>query len=192
MATIGLRDLHYALLTADSSTAVTYGTPVKLSGAIAANVNPNASAATLFADDGPYENATTLGEIEVELNVADIDASHQNTLLGHSYINGVLIKKSTDQPPYVALGYKTLKSNGSYRYTWLLKGKFVAGEQDNNTKGDSIEFTTPTLTGSFVKREFDDVWQIQADDDDSSLTSGYITAWFTAVPTVPTAATSDS
>ena len=59
MATIGLRDVHYAILQSDTPTGATYDTPERLVGAISANVNPNTSSATLFADDGPYDSAST-------------------------------------------------------------------------------------------------------------------------------------
>lgn len=185
MATIGLRDLHYALLTDDTSTGATYEAPVKIAGAISANVNPNTSSATLFADDGPYDSATTLGEIVVELNLADLPPAASAAILGHTYgANKLLVKKSSDQPPYLALGYRSLMSSGKYRYTWLYKGKFTDGEQNNQTKGDSIEYQTPTITGSFVKRDFDDAWQAEADEGD--IGASIITSWFTAVvePTV--------
>ena len=183
MATIGLRDVHYAVLKTDTKEGATYEAPVLLTGAIAANVNPNTNSATLFADDGPYDSATTLGEIELELNMADIPAKHAAAMLGHTNKNGVLIKKASDQPPYLAIGYRSLKSNGAYRYTWLYKGKFTDGEQANNTKGDSIEYQTPTITGAFVKRDFDDMWQAEVDSDDTALGEGtqIITNWFTAV-----------
>lgn len=181
MATIGLRDVHYALLKTDTTEGTTYETPVKVSGAISANVNPNTSSATLFADDGPYESSTTLGEIEIELNMADLPGEVQAALLGHTYKNGVLVKKASDQAPYVAIGYRSLKSNGAYRYTWLYKGKFTDGEQSNSTKGDSIEYSTPTITGAFVKRDFDDMWQAEADSDNADLGTDTITNWFSAV-----------
>ena len=49
MATIGLRDVHYAVLKTDTKEGATYEAPVLLTGAIAANVNPNTNSATLFA-----------------------------------------------------------------------------------------------------------------------------------------------
>ena len=185
MATIGLRDVHYAKVTADTATSCTYEVPKKVAGAISANVNPNTSSATLFADDGPYDSSVTLGNIELELNLADIPPDAASELLGHTNgANKVLVKKASDQPPYVALGYRSLKSDGTYRYTWLYKGKFTDGEQNNQTKGDSIEYQTPTITGAFVKRDFDDAWQIEADE--GTTAASIISAWFTAVvePTV--------
>ena len=72
MATIGLRDIYYAkLLTDPVGGTATYAEPKRLAGAISANINPNSSSATLFADDGPADTAATLGEISLELNVAD-------------------------------------------------------------------------------------------------------------------------
>lgn len=181
MATIGLRDVYYALLKNDTPTEATYENPVRIVGAISANVNPNTSTATLFADDGPYDSASTMGEISLELNMADIPAAIGSVLLGHTYANGVLTKKASDQPPYVAIAYRSLKSNGAYRYTWLLKGKFAESEQNNQTKGDSIEYQTPTITGAFVKRDYDDAWQVEADSDDETIADATITGWFTAV-----------
>lgn len=182
MATIGLRDVHYALLTEDPADgAATYEKPVKVVGAISANINPNTSSATLFADDGPYDAASTMGEITLELNMADIPDETQAIWLGHSYTNGMLIKKSTDTPPWVALGYRSLKSNGAYRYVWLVKGKFAALEEEYGTKADSVEFKTPTITGSFVKRDSDDVWELKADSD-AATPSSAIGSWFTEVP----------
>lgn len=184
MATIGLRDVHYALLTNDPSTGTpNYGVITPVKGAISCSVNPNTSAATLFADDGPYDAATTMGEIEVELNLADLPPAVSSVWLGHAYgDDGIIVKKSTDVPPWLALGYRTLKSNGYYRYKWLPKGKFAAPQEEENTKADTVEFTTPTITGAFVKRDCDDKWELAADADDTKTgTATTIANWFAGV-----------
>jgi phi13 family phage major tail protein len=179
MATIGLRDVYYALLTEDPvNGAATYEEPVRIAGAISANINPNTSSATLFADDGPFDAATTLGEISLELNMADLDMQTQSILLGHTYEGGILKKKGSDVPPWVAIGFRTLKSNGKYRYYWLNKGKFAVPQDDLATKADSVEFKTPTITGSFVKRDSDDEWERVGDEDDEAFTTEIKDKWF--------------
>lgn len=177
---IGLSNVVYALLTKDEAGTpkATYETPVRIPGAISATVNPNTSEETLFADDGPYESAVTLGAISLELNVADLDLETQAKLFGHTYENGILIRKGADAPPWVAIGFKSLKSNGKYRYTWLAKGKFTLSEQSIETRGDSVTFQTPTANGSFVKRECDDEWERHIDEDDTSFTPEMGTNWF--------------
>lgn len=187
MATIGLRDVYYALLTDDPADgAATYETSVRLVGAISANVNPNTSTATLFADDGPQDSATTMGEITLELNLADIPLPKQAILLGHTFAGGVLIRRGGDTPPWLAIAYRTLKSNGAYRYYWLAKGKFAIPQEAYTTRGDSIEFQTPTITGAFVKRDSDDEWQRTADEDDDTFKPGWSDTWFSGGPMTPT------
>lgn len=193
---IGLKELYYAILTDDPiSGEATYEAPVRIMGAISANVNPNTTSETLFADDGPYETATALGKIDLELKTAELTLDQQAALLGHTKNGGVLSRKSTDIPPWVAIGFKALKSNGNYRYTWLDKGKFGIPEQANETKGDSINFQTPTITGSFAKRDCDDEWERHIDEDDVDYVTSLGTDWFTspygsaADPTPPTVLT---
>jgi phi13 family phage major tail protein len=178
---IGLSNLVYAKLINDPAAGMgtaTYETPVPISGAITASINPNASTETLFADDGPYETASTIGQIGLELNVADLPMEVQADLLGHNIVGGVLIRKSADIPPFVAIGFKTLKSNGSYRFTWLAKGKFSLPEQANQTKADSINWNTPTISGSFLKRECDDEWERHIDQDYVDYVASQGANWF--------------
>lgn len=178
---IGLKDVYYAKLLSDTSTGVTYDTPVEVIGAITANINPNGNMATLFADDAPFDTAATLGEIELELNLADIPAEVQADWLGHTVSSGKLIRRSSDVPNWVALGFKSLKSNGYYRYVWLTKGKFMLPEQQYQTKGDSIEFKAPTIVGRFVARAYDDEWIRSIDEDHEDYVASVGTNWFTAV-----------
>jgi phi13 family phage major tail protein len=185
MATIGLRDVHYALLIEDPVTGTpSYETPVKVIGAITANINPNSSTATLFYDDGPGDTAATMGEITLELNLADIPLDIQAVWLGHEYVGGILKRKGGDTPPWLAIGFRSLKSNGAYRYMWLNKGKFSIPEEDYATKGDSVEFATPTITGSFVKRDNDDEWERTTDEDAPGFNPSYVATWFLSPLTI--------
>ena len=90
---VGLTNVVYAICAADVAPTTVGGTDgytaydsaVRILGAITANFAPNASNDTLFADDGPYETASTLGAMTLELNVADIPAPQRAELLGASY-----------------------------------------------------------------------------------------------------------
>jgi phi13 family phage major tail protein len=178
MAFIGVRDLHFALLTSDDATAgAVYEDPEKIAGLITINVNPNTSSGTLFADDGPADTATALGEIEVEFSTKDLSLAQQAKLLGHEIgSDGVLLRKAEDIPPFVAVGYRVLKSTGGYRYNWLTKGKFRVPNQEHETKTNDVNFQTPTIAGSFLRREYDDLWQKVGDTDDVTFTSA--ATWF--------------
>ena len=176
---IGVDKLHYAICT-DGDTE-TWGKPEALKGVISVNINPNASQETLFADDGPYETAATIGNIDVEINKAQLTLDERAVLLGHTKgADGTLVSKSTDVPPFVAIGFRTLKSNGHYRYVWLYKGKFQDLEDQNETKGDSINFQTDTIKGQFLQTNKSQAWKIEADEDDSDAAT-IISTWFNDV-----------
>lgn len=174
---IGMKDLYFAKLTKDDATGVAYDTPVLITGAISAKVSPDIDESTLYADDGAYETVSTVGKITVELELADLPLSVQAALLGHTLSNGVLVKKATDIAPYVAIGWKSLKSNGKYRYFWLLKGKFQVPDDESKTKEEKISFQNAKIKGTFVCRVYDDNWELVGDEDETDFDA---TDWFTA------------
>lgn len=187
MPLVGLSSLYYAKLTQDASDGVTYDTPAQIAGAITAKVSPKVTSDVLYADDGAAETASALGEIEVELQVKDLPLSVHATLLGHTMgQDGVMYQKNSDTPPYVAIGFKSLKSNGKYRYVWLLKGRFQPVEENYQTKEDKTTFQTPTIKGTFVMREKDGYWKITGDEDATGWAASTGTDWFSEVPTIPT------
>jgi len=178
---VGLSNLHYAILTSDTVSGVTYETPVSIPGIITANINPNSSSGVLYKDDGPGETYSSMGEVTVEIEVGDIPLETQAVLLGHTITSGVLKRKTTDVAPYIALGFKSLKSNGSYRYVWLYKGKFQLPEINHQTKNDKVNFQIPKMKSSFIRLDYDESWIKQADEDHVDYVSSIGTGWFTAV-----------
>jgi phi13 family phage major tail protein len=181
---VGLKDLYYAVMTNDE----TYDAPVRIAGAIEAKITPSSNTATLYADDGPSETVTTLGEIKVELDVKDVPSVAQAALLGHKLnTDGVLLKSSDDIAPYVAVLFRSKKSNGKYRYVTLYKGKFDLPDQDYKTAEDKPAFQNPKITGTFIKRDKDGLWQAIGDEDETGFDSTKATAWFTSVYEPPVA-----
>jgi len=178
---VGLKNLYYAVLTKDDATGVSYLAPVKIAGAINAKISPKSNTEVLYADDGPDETATALGEIDVEFEAKDISLADQAALLGHSIVGGVMLKKATDAAPYVALGFMSKKSNGQYRYIWLTKGMFALPDQEYATGEDKPKFQTPKLKGTFVKRAYDDLWQRIADEDHPDYVASIGANWFNSV-----------
>lgn len=181
---IGLDNLVYSTLTKDDATGVTYATPVKIPGAISAKVSTKTNSATLYADDSAAETASAVGETEVEFNMKDLPLDVQAVILGHSVDKGVLVKKSSDIAPYIAMGFRSVKSNGKYKYVWLLKGKFETNDIEAKTLEDKPDFQTATIKGTFVAREFDKAYIKIADGDATGFVETTGTNWFTSVEPV--------
>lgn len=192
MATrIGCDNLVYVPMTTEDTaeTAPEYGEVVKAPGVMSININPNGAQETLFADDGPMETASTLGKIEVEIQKNELTIKNKADLLGHTIDSkGGLVYGDSDVPSWVAIGFRTLKSNGKYRYVWLYKGKFTEPEDNNETKGDSINFQNDTISGQFVRLNKSykvggrDVrpWKYEMDQDQEQADAQTITSWFSA------------
>lgn len=201
MATrIGCDNLVYALMTTEdtATTAPVYSAPVAATGVMSVNINPNAAQETLFADDGPMETATTLGKIEVEIQKNALTTQNKADLLGHKIdADGAVVYGDSDVAPWVAIGFRTLKSNGNYRYVWLYKGKFQDPEDQNETKGDGINFQADTIKGQFVKLNNSYTvsgtpirpWKYEIDGDYAGANAGAISTWFDSVNAPSTAAT---
>ena len=81
------------------------------------------------------------------------DVETMSTLLGHTVdeTTGVMTRNANDTAPYVGLGRIITKMiNGVYKYTVeiLYKVKFSEPSQEDNTKGESIEFGTVEIEGT--------------------------------------------
>lgn len=182
MATIGLKNLYYAKNTQDNSSGVAYDTPVKIGGAIQVDIQPTVNKNTLYADDAPFATASSMSEINVSMETADIHPSVVAALGGHTYdsTTGAVTYKADDSPPYVAIMGESEKHDGSVRFFKLLKGKFNETQETLQTRGESPEYTTPKLEGSFVAREYDKKWKVIRDVSASSSTS-VATTWYASV-----------
>jgi len=189
---IGCDNLVYAKMTTEDtvSTDPIYAAPVLAPGVMSVNINPNGSVETLFADDGPMDTASTLGKIDVEIKKSELNTTNKKDLLGHDTdTDGALVYGDSDIPPWVAIGFRTLKSNGKYRYVWLYKGKFTEPEDNNETKAESVKFQEDTIKGQFVKLNKAYTvngrsvrpWKRDVNEDDAGVQAAVITGWFTQV-----------
>ncbi len=183
---IGLSDIHVAIFTNANTegegTEPSYGTPEWLAGAVSATVTKESSAQDFYEDDELTDTVDAMGKITIEMVVSALSLAGRAKLQGSTVKNGVLVEKESDEAPYVAIGFKSRKLNGKYRYVWLLKGKFARVNDSYQQKTNSITSSEPSLSGSFMSRKYDGVHQIIADEDDESISASVLSSWFTAVP----------
>jgi phi13 family phage major tail protein len=118
----------------------------------------------------------------VTVETAALPIEDQAALMGHEVDSTTkqLIAKASDMAPYVALLFESKKHNGETRYVKLLKGQFAPAQETLQTKGESVEYTTPRLEGRFVAREYDGAWKRIADSDNTE-SSAVISSWYNSV-----------
>lgn len=187
MATIGLDKLYYSKITEDESGNETYGKPSVLAKAMTAELSVELAEATLYADDGAAEVVKEFQSGTLSLGVADIGPTVAADLTGATVDdNGVLVSASEDGGDPVAVGFRAKKANGKYRYFWLYRVIFGIPATNLTTKGESIEFSTPTIEGTVYRRNKVDEqgshpWKAEVSEDDTGVTAETISGWYTEV-----------
>lgn len=183
---IGVKDVVYALLTESSDVAAgtpTYGTVKSLAGVGRISVNPNSSIARLAGDDQMIHVAESIGKIDVELELADIDPAAEAEVLGHTYSNGAILRNAADSSPYVAVGFKVSHTGSSVStYCWLYKGKFSKPDMSAETKGETINFQRKVLKGEFQPLIANSNWMLKLRTDDAAAPAALVSGFFSSVP----------
>lgn len=150
MAKIGLKNFLFGILTEETDGGATYGVAHKPAKAISCKVDISNNDATLFADDALAESDTSFQSGTVTIGIDDENDEMLALLLGHTITDGEMIRSSTDTAPYVGLGRIITKMVGGvykYKVEFLKKVKFSEPSQENDTKGESLEFGTSEIEG---------------------------------------------
>lgn len=181
---IGCRDVVFAKMTADASTGTTYESTIQSApGVIEIGLTAQVTNENIGADDiALYEVFNSMDGFEVSLNLAALGADGRAFLLGNTVdAKGVLLEAADDDAPYVAMGFKTARSDGSDDYIWLYKGKFAQSDSTYRTKEQGqVNWQTPTLTGTFIPRISDKKVRATVNTEDKDAAS-ILATFFNAV-----------
>ena len=154
-STIGLKNVVIAPLVTDTEAEHTYGDLQLMSGAIEASITPdNADPDIQYADDIEFDVLYPDPELSFKTKMADIPLAIQEMIFGNKIDkNGVLVRTSTDKPGYFAVGFKSEKSNGKFRYIWLFKVRAKPVTENYATKeGKTITRQTGEVEWVAIKR----------------------------------------
>ena len=176
-----------AAVTADGAAAYTAGTPAAFAPVAEVAAKPKTAQDTYYADNVPFEVLVGEGETTIEMTVTGIPMEML------AAISGKVFDATTGRfygtqgtPPDYALGFRSLKSNGKYRYFWFLKGKFSVPEETFKTRTDKSEAQPIkiTYTAVFSIYAFDvgdtneKVKEVKGDEDTENFSA---TGWWTQV-----------
>jgi len=162
MAKVGLKYMICAEIIeegAGNEKTVDYEPGLVVGKAIKADIKIDTNEAKLYADDRVVENIKEFKGGTVTLNTDDLDYEIMALLFGHE-------KTTLDDPPgegliagiddegaYVGVGFCSgvIRDNKrKYRAVWLHKTKFGVPSETMETKGENINFQTPTIEGTVM------------------------------------------
>lgn len=154
MAKIGLNSLFYSKLTEAQDGTPSYDGAKSFGKAVSCSSSISNNSATLYADDTLAESDTSFQSGTVTLGVDDDREATFADVLGHQVTEeGEVISNVNDTAPWVGLGRVVVKMVNNVRYykTIILnKVKFSEPSDDDNTKGESVEFSTPSIEGTIA------------------------------------------
>ena len=183
-STVGIKHVVIAPLTEDTETTLTYDALQLLAGAIDVQISPeSADPEVQYFDDIEGDVVYPDPEIKLSMEQADIPLSMQEMILGNTIDdNGVLVRKAGDKPPYFALGFKSEKSDGSFRYVWMYKGRAAPISETYHTKeGKTITRQTGKIEWVFIKRTKDNQYQVVADEGENGFTPALAASFLESV-----------
>lgn len=161
MAFVGLQHVVAAPITTETEgQALVYGAGMVIGKAIQANLTLNRNDNPLYADDAEAENDNSITGGSIELGVDDLlDAARVMVLGDEAITSGSGAAETTEyettseSAPYVGFGYlRVRRKNGvtSYQALWYHKVQFGETTENAQTKGQNIEWQTPTITGRLM------------------------------------------
>lgn len=157
MAYVGLRKLFIGALKEDG----TYDEPFQLGKAIGVNVSPSYAEGSLYADDEQAEYDKEFLYADVTLNTSTLPIKAHNVMFGHKVNEeetGVTFNKD-DQAGYVGSAWISVEKVDNVRKyvgNFLTKVKFSEPSDEHSTKGESIEYKTPTISGRAINNSSGD------------------------------------
>ena len=173
-STVGLKNMVLAPLTTDTEAGHTYGDLQLVAGAIDASITPqNADPNVQYADDIEFNVLYPDPELSFKTKMADIPLAIQEMIFGNRIDdNGVLVRTASDRPPYYAVGFKSEKSDGAFRYVWLFKVRAKPVTESYATKeGTTINRQTGEVEWTAIKRTHDARYQAVADEGQNGFTA---------------------
>lgn len=179
---INVARLVYCLILTDTPEGTTYG-PVKQFGkAMQIQITPQVATGTLYGDGNKEEDVGLLKGIAAAVDTNKVYAETRAEIMGNTIVDGVVIEKSGDQPPEIALGYEVDQLGGTKEQVWLLKGKAQPGNQTIQQSTDNLNFSTDSTAINFIPRESDGQIRFYGDTANSDYTTAQATAFFASGP----------
>lgn len=119
--------------------------------AISVALKPSWVEGSLDGDDEQVLYEKHLKYIDVTLGTTSLPIAAASTIFGHTVKEKETTYSTTDEANYVGMAYYTTEKDDdgttSYMAVFMPKVKFGDSDESYTTKGDKIEFSTPSISG---------------------------------------------
>ena len=154
-ANVGMQHPVMALVdTYTPGTSITYKDGMVVAEAVSANISWNRASDTFRGDDVELDSDNGVQGYTLEFEPSGLKDAVRAKMMGETLVNTEYEVNSTT-PPDLGFGYmRVMRETGNngvisttYEGWWFQKLKFGITSEETRTKGESIEWRIPTLTG---------------------------------------------
>ena len=177
MAYIGLA---YPTIAKLDPTTDTYSDGFRMGKAVSVNITTNYNEANLPGDNVIAESVKEFRDGTIDLGITTIPIEAYETVFGHTVTPGedgtLIVDKTDDVPNYVGVGLvkeELVDGVKSYIAMWIKKVLFTESGENAQTKGETISFQTPTITGTVLALA-DKTWRERKIFDNEADAIAYI------------------
>lgn len=179
MAYFGLR---YPLIAKYNRATGVYSDGFICGKAVSLEIAPNYSEGSLYGDDEQAEYEKAFTNANITLGTTTLPIAAAETVFGHTVDSGTnaITKKTTDEANYVGVGVvvdEVVDGIKKYVASILTCVQFSEGSESFATKGDSITFANPSITGLAIGDKTS-AWLIRKPFDDATSALNYIKTTF--------------
>lgn len=180
----GLKNVHYAVVTFDADGYPSFGTPVRIPGAVNFSMDKEGDPTKFYADDDEYFVVNNNNGYSGDLEVALIPESFKKDVLGETLdTNDVLLENADSTSVHFALLFEFTGDKNAIRHV-LYNCTATRPKLEGQTREDSTEVKTETLTLSAAPCKFNvsgnDIRIPKASTGDDVNSSTYAN-WYKAV-----------
>lgn len=173
----GLKNVHYATITTDSTGKITYGKPVAWPGAVNLSLDAEGDTNSFYADDIAYYVTVSNNGYSGDFESALIPESFKLDVMGwNKNTNGVIVETADAVPKEFALLFEFTGDASMVRHV-LYNCKATRPSISGKTKEDSVDVQTDTLSLKATPRTSDHVTMAYVSDTSSSVYA----RWYDAV-----------
>lgn len=136
--------------------AITYGKGQVIGGMMTAEISYTRNSNPLYADDRVMEEDNSITGGTIKMGVDDVNDDARVMMMGdvkEGDAGEEVYHETGESAPYVGTGYIRVRrkdNKTNYIAYWVHKAIFGIGTESAKTKGQSIEWQTPTLEGSIM------------------------------------------
>ena len=132
---------------------VTYSEGFRFGKAIKVGISPSYEDVSEYGGINDTDEEQEFAYADITLETSDTPIEAETMLYGHDSQGDEVISRTEDRANYVGMGIRvkeTVSGRKLYSAVWIHKVKFSDGEQEHETKGDSIRYGTPEIKGKAV------------------------------------------